>query len=197
MVKTLSFVALILTAIAMSLAMAHLFELPNKIEISAAHYLIVQRNYDNWAVIGLIVPAAFLSVIALTIALRGSGAPFTLALIALLLLVGELVAFWGFIFPVNQATQNWTALPRQLGDTAQPMGICPRGPRHPLRAGLGYSPNVGPRLALRRRRARAPLSKIRSARSTRSGKSVLLEAASRLLWPGAILVALSEEWFVV
>ena len=69
----------------------------------------------------MIVPAAFLSVIALTIALRGSGAP-TLALIALLLLVGELVAFWGFIFPVNQATQNWTALPRQLGDTAQPMG---------------------------------------------------------------------------
>jgi len=48
MVKTLYFVALILTAIAMSLAMAHLF---------------------------------------------------------------ELVAFWGFIFPVNQATQNWTALP--------------------------------------------------------------------------------------
>ena len=44
MVKTLSFVALILTAIAMSLAMAHLFELPNKSEISAAHYLIVQRN---------------------------------------------------------------------------------------------------------------------------------------------------------
>ena len=59
----------------------------------------------------MIVPAAFLSVIALTIALRGSGAPFTLALIALLLLVGELVAFWGVIFPVNQATQNWTALP--------------------------------------------------------------------------------------
>ena len=37
--------------------------------------------------------------------------PVTLTLIALLLLVGELVAFWGFIFPVNQATQNWTALP--------------------------------------------------------------------------------------
>jgi hypothetical protein len=38
-------------------------------------------------------------------------APFTLALIALFLLVGELIAFWGFIFPVNQATQNWTMLP--------------------------------------------------------------------------------------
>jgi hypothetical protein len=85
--------------------------LPNKINISAAHYLIVQRNYDNWATVGLIVPMAFLSVVALTIALRGTRAPFILALITLLLLVGELVAFWGFIFPVNQATQNWTMLP--------------------------------------------------------------------------------------
>ena len=80
MQRTLYFLTLMLTAIAMSLAMAHLAELPNKIEISAAHYLIVQRNYDNWAVLGLIVPAAFLSAAALTIALRGTGAPFTLAL---------------------------------------------------------------------------------------------------------------------
>jgi hypothetical protein len=111
MLRTFYFLSLMLTAIAMSLALAHLFELPNKIDISAAHYVIVQRNYDNWVLIGLIVPAAFLSVVALTIALRGTGAPFALALIALLLLVGELVAFWGFIFPVNQATQNWTMLP--------------------------------------------------------------------------------------
>jgi hypothetical protein len=111
MLRTLYFIALMLTAIAMSLALAHFAELPNKIDISAAHYLIVQRNYDNWSTIGLVVPAAFLSVIALTIALRGTGTPFTLALIALLLLVGELIAFWGFIFPVNQATQNWTMLP--------------------------------------------------------------------------------------
>ena len=71
----------------------------------------MQRNYDNWAVLGLIVPAAFLSVAALVIALRGTGAPFALAVIALLLLVGELAVFWGLIFPVNQATANWTVLP--------------------------------------------------------------------------------------
>ena len=111
MLRMLYFLSLMLTAIGMSLALAHFFELPNKIEISAAHYLIVQRNYDNWATIGLVVPAAFLSVVALTIALRGTGAPFSLALIALILLVGELVVFWGFIFPVNQATENWTMLP--------------------------------------------------------------------------------------
>jgi hypothetical protein len=109
--RTLYFLALMFTAIAMGLALAHLFELPNKIDIGAEHYLIVQRSYDNWAVIGLIVPVAFLSVLILTFVLRGSGAVFVLALIALLLLVGELVAFWAFIFPVNQATENWTMLP--------------------------------------------------------------------------------------
>ena len=47
MVKTLFFLAIMLTAIAMGAGLAHLFELPNKISISAADYLTVQRNYDN------------------------------------------------------------------------------------------------------------------------------------------------------
>jgi hypothetical protein len=34
-----------LTAIAMGAGLAHLFELPNKIDIGAADYLTVQRNY--------------------------------------------------------------------------------------------------------------------------------------------------------
>lgn len=109
--KTLYFLALILTALAMSAAMAHFFELPNKIDISGEHYLIVQRNYDNWHVIGLVVPAAFLSVVALTIGLRRAGAPFNLALIALLLLVAELAVFWMLTAPVNRATASWTMLP--------------------------------------------------------------------------------------
>jgi amino acid permease len=111
MVKTLYFLAIMLTAIAMGAALAHLFELPNKIDIGAADYLTVQRNYDNWWIVGLSVPLAFLSVVALTIALRGTGTPFTLALIAFFLLVGELVLFWGFTAPVNRATENWTMLP--------------------------------------------------------------------------------------
>jgi amino acid permease len=111
MVKTLFFLAIMLTAIALGAGLAHLFELPNKINISAADYLTVQRNYDNWWIVGLSVPLAFLSVLGLAIALRGTGTPFTLALIALVLLVGEMVAFWGFTAPVNRATENWTMLP--------------------------------------------------------------------------------------
>ena len=51
--KTLYFLAIMLTAIAMGAALAHLFELPNKIDLSAADYLTVQRNYDNWSIVGL------------------------------------------------------------------------------------------------------------------------------------------------
>lgn len=74
--RAVYFLALMLTAIAMALALAHFFELPNKIAISAEHYLIVQRNYDNWSIIGTVVPLAFLTVAALTFMLRGSGPSF-------------------------------------------------------------------------------------------------------------------------
>ena len=75
MVKTLFFLAIMLTAIAMGAGLAHLFELPNKINISAADYLTVQRNYDNWWIVGLSVPLAFLSVLVLTISLRAPARP--------------------------------------------------------------------------------------------------------------------------
>jgi amino acid permease len=116
MVKTLYFLALMLTAIALGAGLAHLFELPNKIDLGATDYLTVQRNYDNWWIVGLVVPLAFLSVLALIVGLRGTGAPFVLALIALLLLAGELAVFWGFTAPVNRATENWTMLPANWED---------------------------------------------------------------------------------
>jgi hypothetical protein len=111
MLKTLYFLAIMLTAIALGAGLAHFFELPNKIGLDAQDYLTVQRNYDDWWIVGLIVPLALLVVLALTVALRGTGAPFLLALAALGLLIAELVAFWGFTAPANSATQNWTVLP--------------------------------------------------------------------------------------
>jgi amino acid permease len=111
MLKTLYFLAIMLTAIALGAGLAHFFELPNKIGLDAQDYLTVQRNYDNWWIVGLVVPLAFLAVFALAVVLRGAGPPFVMALVALGLLIAELVVFWGFVAPVNGATQNWTALP--------------------------------------------------------------------------------------
>jgi hypothetical protein len=122
MVKRLYFLAIMLTAIAMGAALAHLFELPNKINLGAADYLTVQRNYDNWWIVGLSVPLAVLSVLALTVGLRGTGAPFTFALLALLLLIGELVVFWGFTAPSTarpimgtlvMSVLDWRSMPNQ------------------------------------------------------------------------------------
>jgi len=75
MAKLLYFLAIMLTAIALGAGLAHLFELPNKIGLGAEDYLTVQRNYDNWWIVGLIVPLAFLAVLALTIALQALARP--------------------------------------------------------------------------------------------------------------------------
>jgi hypothetical protein len=51
----------------MAAAWAHLLELPHKMNLSRDDYLTVQQIYRGW---GLVVVAAFLVNIALTIALR-------------------------------------------------------------------------------------------------------------------------------
>jgi hypothetical protein len=42
------FVAMVATGLALGGWLSHLYELPNKIDISREHYPIVQRNYDGW-----------------------------------------------------------------------------------------------------------------------------------------------------
>jgi hypothetical protein len=41
---------------------------------------------------------------------------FSLAVIALLCLLGGQAIFWAFTFPTNQATENWTVLPTNWAD---------------------------------------------------------------------------------
>jgi hypothetical protein len=53
MVKALYLLAVMLTAIALGAGLAHLIALPNKIGLGADDYLTVQRNYDNWWIVGL------------------------------------------------------------------------------------------------------------------------------------------------
>jgi hypothetical protein len=39
---------MVATGLALGGWLSHLYELPNKIDISREHYPIVQRNYDGW-----------------------------------------------------------------------------------------------------------------------------------------------------
>jgi hypothetical protein len=109
--KTIYFFSRLFAALALAPAMAHLLELPNKINLSREDYLTVQQIYRGWALLGFVVAGALLSTLALTITVRQEHKAFIFAAIALLCIVGTQLVFWTYTYPANQATNNWTMLP--------------------------------------------------------------------------------------
>jgi len=111
LLKIVQFLALMLTALALIPAGAHLFALANKISLAADQYFIVQSIYRGWALLGIALLGALLANLVLAILQRGRGAPFVLALVTFLCIALSLVIFFTWTFPANQATENWTAIP--------------------------------------------------------------------------------------
>lgn len=111
LLKTFRFLSLVFVALALGPSLAHLLELPNKIDIGRDAYLTVQQNYRGWALLGVIVAGALISTLVLAILERVGRRAFVLSLIAFLCIVGAQVVFWTYTFPANQATANWTMLP--------------------------------------------------------------------------------------
>jgi len=105
------FSSLLFTALALSAGSAHLFELPNKINLSGDEYLTVQQIYSGWSLLGIVVFGALLSTLILTILVRKQKRAFVLTFIALVCIVGTQIIFWIYTYPVNQQTNNWTILP--------------------------------------------------------------------------------------
>ncbi len=111
MLRTLQFLAVTVTALALVPGGAHLFALPNKIGLAQDDYFVVQGIYRGWALFGLaIVPACLLNL-ALAAAQRGRGAPSALAFAAALCLTMALAIFFLWTQPANAATANWTEMP--------------------------------------------------------------------------------------
>jgi hypothetical protein len=115
-INVMRFTSLLFTVLALSAAMAHLFELPNKIKLPAEQYLIVQQIYRGWSLLGIIVILAFVSTLVLLIMVRHDGKAFSLTLTALLWILSTQMIFWIFTYPVNQQTNNWTVLPANWED---------------------------------------------------------------------------------
>jgi len=109
--KTIYFIALFFVAVTLGPALAHLLELPNKINLTREEYLTVQQIYRGWALLGFVVAGALLSTLVLTIMVRHQRQAFVFALIAFLCIVGTQVVFWTYTYPTNQVTNNWTILP--------------------------------------------------------------------------------------
>ena len=109
--RSVQFLAVVLTALALVPAGAHLFELPNKIGLEQEAYFIVQNIYRGWALFGIVLFGALAANLALAVAVRRQPAPFWLALAAFVLIAATLAIFFTWTYPANQATSNWTVVP--------------------------------------------------------------------------------------
>jgi len=110
-IKIFYFLSVLSAALALAPAMAHLLELPNKIDLSREDYLTVQQIYRGWALLGSVVAGALCSTLILTIMIRHDRTAFVFALVAFLCIVGTQIVFWTYTQPANAATENWTMLP--------------------------------------------------------------------------------------
>lgn len=111
--KTTSFLAVLLTALALVPGAAHALELPNKLSLSGADYLTVQAVYSGWWMLGLLFLAAFAANGVLAASTRNETTPFLFALGASFAVAAALVVFFVWTYPINQATHNWTRLPSE------------------------------------------------------------------------------------
>ena len=106
----LQFLALMLSAFAMSTGLAHLLAMANKLALSGPDYLVAQRAYDGWAVLGVLLVATIVADLLLATRLpRGGGREW--ALLACGALTLGLITFFGWVFPANRQTENWTVQP--------------------------------------------------------------------------------------
>ena len=109
--RVAQFLAIVLTALALVPAGAHLFELPNKIGLPEHDYFVVQNIYRGWALFGIVLFGALAANLALAILVRRQRAPFCLVVAAFLLVAATLAIFFTWTYPANQATSNWTVVP--------------------------------------------------------------------------------------
>jgi len=105
------FIALLATAIALGGALAHLFELPNKIGLTGSDYFVVQKAYRGWNRLAIVLLVELVSMIAVAVMSRGWPPAFWPAILAILFLICAQAIFWIYTFPANVATENWTVMP--------------------------------------------------------------------------------------
>jgi hypothetical protein len=107
----LFFIALLSSAMALGGALAHLFELPNKIGLPQEEYFVVQQAYRGWNRLGWLLLVQLGSIVAVAVMSRGEPRVLRPVAAAALFLVAAQAVFWTFTFPANVATGNWTVAP--------------------------------------------------------------------------------------
>ena len=115
MKNAIRFIALLFTAITLSAVMAHLLELRVKLDLPKEQYQVVQGLYSGWQWLGIFELGAIVATVIWAVMARKAPA-FAFVVTALIGFVLSLVVFFGYTFPTNQATANWTSLPANWAD---------------------------------------------------------------------------------
>ncbi len=105
------FIALLSTAIALGGALAHLFELPNKIGLPQGEYFTVQGIYRGWFQLAYVLAVQLVSMLAVVVLYRRQPLVSGFALSAVFCLAAAQAVFWVYTYPANAATANWTTVP--------------------------------------------------------------------------------------
>ena len=109
--RSLRFLSLFFTSLALGPALAHFIEGSNQKNVSGASDLAVQQLYSEWTMFGIIIACAMISTLILTIMVLNKRKAFTFTFIAFLCLAGAQVVFWAITSSANQATGYWTRAP--------------------------------------------------------------------------------------
>jgi hypothetical protein len=105
------FIALLATALALGAALAHVLELPNKINLPERQYFIVQQAYRGWNQLAYLLVIQLISMLAIAALSWHEPRVLWPTLAAILCLLCAQALFWTFTYPANVATDNWTAIP--------------------------------------------------------------------------------------
>lgn len=109
--KVVQALALILIALALVPAGAHLFELPAKLRLAEEDYFTVQQIYRGWSLFGIADIGAIVATAALAVLVRRQSVALGFAAAASTLIALMLSVFFVWTYPANQATNNWTVVP--------------------------------------------------------------------------------------
>jgi hypothetical protein len=85
--------------------------LPNKINLAAEPYFVVQSSYNGWFLFAFVqIPGVIIGFV-LAFMLRAQALPFRLALAGSLALAATLSIYFVWVNPANIATDQWTSIP--------------------------------------------------------------------------------------
>jgi hypothetical protein len=109
--RIVQFLAIVLTALSLVPGGAHLFELLNKINLTAEQYFVVQGIYRGWNLFAFVLIPAVIVNFVLAVMVRAHAFASAMAFLAGACMIATLVIFFIWVEPANRATDYWTTVP--------------------------------------------------------------------------------------